>query len=336
MLICCFFFKNGDIIVIQLYLKKAYLCSLKHAQMQRYKSWILPIAILLGIFFHEQIAVLQPALPYLIFVMLFFSFNALDVKKMRITMFDVWLLLFQLVVSTACYFALRPFDEDVAQGTFLTILAPTASAAIAVSLILGADIAMMSTYLMLCNIMVAIAAPLSFTLIGASADISFWQSFWTILAKVFPLLILPFLLAILTRLAWPKANIFINKHKNASFYVWAVSLTIVIARAIDEIFLNFEKHHTTFIMMVASSIFVCALQFWAGKKIGKHYGDSIAGGQALGQKNTVLAIWMAQNFLNPLSCIVPTLYVVWQNLFNSYQMMMKERVNRKQQVVDHK
>lgn len=304
--------------------------------MQRYKSWILPIAILLGIFFHEQIAVLQPALPYLIFVMLFFSFNALDIKKMRVTMLDVWLLLFQLIVSTACYFALRPFDEDVAQGTFLTILAPTASAAIAVSLILGADIAMMSTYLMLCNIMVAIAAPLSFTLIGASPDISFWQSFWTILAKVFPLLILPFLLAILTRFAWPKANVFINKHKNASFYVWAVSLTIVIARAIDEIFLNFEKHHTTFIMMVFSSIFVCALQFWAGKKIGKRYGDSIAGGQALGQKNTVLAIWMAQNFLNPLSCIVPTLYVVWQNLFNSYQMMMKERADRKRQVIDHK
>lgn len=297
--------------------------------MQRYKSWILPIAILLGLFFHEQIAVLSPVLPYLIFIMLFFSFNALDVRKMRVTMFDIWLLLFQIVVSTVCYFIIRPLDDVVAQGTFLTILAPTASAAIAVSLILGADIAMMSTYLMLCNIMVAIAAPLSFTLIGASPDISFWQSFLTILAKVFPLLILPFLLAMLTRFAWPKANEYINKHKNASFYVWAVSLTIVIARAIGMIINNFNEQRTMFMMMVATSIFACALQFWAGKKIGKRYGDSIAGGQALGQKNTVLAIWMAQNFLNPLSCIVPTLYVVWQNLFNSYQMMMKERADRK-------
>ena len=115
--------------------------------MQRFKSWILPIAIVLGIFFHEYIVVLQPALPYFIFVMLYFSFNSLDVKTMRFTMFDFWLLAFQLVVSTAVYFAIRPFDEVIAEGAFVTVLAPTAAAAIAVSLILGANIGMMSTYL---------------------------------------------------------------------------------------------------------------------------------------------------------------------------------------------
>lgn len=88
----------------------------------------------------------------------------------------------------------------------MTIIAPTASAAIAVSLILGANISMMSTYLMLCNIMVAIVAPLSFTLIGTSADISFWSSFFTILSIVFPLLIAPFVLAVFVRWIMPKAN----------------------------------------------------------------------------------------------------------------------------------
>ena len=95
--------------------------------MQRFKSWILPIAIVLGIFFHEYIVVLQPALPYFIFLMLYFSFNALDVKTMRFTMFDFWLLLFQLVVSTALYFIIRPFSEIVAQGGFVTVLAPCRS-----------------------------------------------------------------------------------------------------------------------------------------------------------------------------------------------------------------
>ena len=58
----------------------------------------MPIAIVLGLFFHEYIVVLEPALPYLIFVMLYFSFNSLDVRKIRFTMFYFWLLLFQLVV----------------------------------------------------------------------------------------------------------------------------------------------------------------------------------------------------------------------------------------------
>ena len=293
--------------------------------MQRYRSWILPIAILLGFFFHEYIVVLQPALPYFIFLMLFFSFNSLDVRKMRFTMFDFWLLLFQMVVSTAFYLILRPFDEVIAQGAFVTVLAPTAAAAIAVSLILGANISMMSTYLIVCNLMVAVVAPLSFTLIGAQPDISFWSSFLTILGKVFPLLIAPFVLAVLTRWLLPKLNESINRHKNISFYIWAVSLTVVISRAIGLLLTQFREHRMMFLWMVVVSLFICFLQFFVGHRIGKRYGDYVAGGQSLGQKNTVLAIWMAQSYLNPLCSIVPTLYVIWQNLYNSFQMMQKDR-----------
>lgn len=300
--------------------------------MQRFKSWILPIAIVLGIFFHEYIVVLQPALPYFIFLMLYFSFNSLDVKTMRFTMFDFWLLVFQLVVSTAVYFLIRPFSDIVAQGAFVTVLAPTAAAAIAVSLILGANISMMSTYLIACNLMVAVVAPLSFTLIGASPDISFWSSFLAILGKVFPLLIAPFLLAVLTRWLLPKANDYINRHKSLSFYVWAVSLTVVISRAIEQLIDQFYEHRVMFLWMVGLSIFLCFLQFFVGHLIGKRYGDRVAGGQALGQKNTVLAIWMAQTFLLDLSCIVPTLYVIWQNLYNSFQMMQKEKIEKKARV----
>ena len=300
----------------------------KFKRMQRYRSWILPIAILLGLFFHEFIVKLHPALPYLIFLMLFFSFNSLDVRKMRFTMFDFWLLFFQLTVSTAVFFLLRPFDPVIAQGAFVTVLAPTASAAIAVSLILGANISMMSTYLIACNLMVAVAAPLSFTLIGAR-DISFWSSFLTILSKVFPLLIAPFVLAVLTRWLFPRANEYINRHKSISFYIWAVSLTVVISRAIGLLVTQFHEHRTMFFWMVAVSLFLCFLQFSVGHRIGKHYGDYVAGGQSLGQKNTVLAIWMAQSYLDPLCSIVPTLYVIWQNLYNSFQMMQKDRRDNK-------
>lgn len=298
--------------------------------MQRLRTWMLPIAIVLGVFFHKYIVVLQPALPYFIFLMLYFSFNSLNVKTMRFTKFDFWLLLFQIVVSTAIFFLIRPFDDIVAQGAFVTVLAPTASAAIAVSLILGANISMMSTYLIACNLMVAVVAPLSFTLIGSSPDISFWESFLAILAKVFPLLIAPFLLAMFTQRMLPKTNGFINRHKGMSFYIWAVSLTVVISRSIGLLMTQFYEHRMMFLWMVVISLFLCFLQFFVGHIIGKKYGDRVAGGQALGQKNTVLAIWMAQSYLNPLSSIVPTLYVIWQNLYNSFQMIQNSKINKKE------
>ena len=68
------------------------------------------------------------------------------------------------------------------------------------------------------------------------------------------------------------------------------------------------------------------------KQIGLHmaqyfsaYDDRISAGQALGQKNTVLAIWMACTYLNPLSSVAPGSYVIWQNLFNSWQLWKKRK-----------
>lgn len=243
-------------------------------------------------------------------------------------MFDLWLLLFQVIFSTVAYFSLCHFDPIIAQGTFITIIAPTAAAAIAVSLILGANVTTMTTYLISCNLMVAIAAPLSFTWMSSEHQVSFFDSFLAILGKVFPLLIIPFFIAFLLQLLWPRANMFIKKHKNLSFYTWAVSLTIVISRSIGMIIEEFQTHRTTFLWMVLISMILCAIQFAVGKNIGKRYGDKVAGGQALGQKNTVLAIWMSQMYLNPLSSVIPTLYVIWQNLYNSYQMIQHERKDR--------
>ena len=62
-----------------------------------------------------------------------------------------------------------------------------------------------------------------------------------------------------------------------------------------------------------------------GRLIGKKYGDIVAGVQAIGQKNTILAILMAQTFLNPLYSIVPAMDIICQNLFNSYQIWQKNR-----------
>ena len=38
----------------------------------------------------------------------------------------------------------------------------------------------------------------------------------------------------------------------------------------------------------------------------------------------MLAVWMAQSFLDPISSVAPTAYIVWQNFVNSYQLWLKE------------
>ena len=46
----------------------------------------------------------------------------------------------------------------------------------------------------------------------------------------------------------------------------------------------------------------------------------LTAGQAFGQKNTTLAIWMAQTYLLPLSAVGPAVYMIVQNVFISFQL----------------
>ena len=50
---------------------------------------------------------------------------------------------------------------------------------------------------------------------------------------------------------------------------------------------------------------------------------------AVGQKNTVLAIWLALTYLSPITSIGPASYIIWQNSINSYQLYLKEKQTMK-------
>ena len=79
------------------------------------------------------------------------------------------------------------------------------------------------------------------------------------------------------------------------------------------------------IWLALGSLVVCCAQFYIGRRIGGAFGDKIAGAQGLGQKNTILAIWVAMTYLNPLSSVAPAAYVAWQNIINSSQIYFKQR-----------
>ena len=293
--------------------------------MQKYRSFILPIAITIGLFFHHYIAFLTPAVPYLIFSILFFNFAALDFSKLKFSMMDVWLVLFQVVVSISCYALIRPLNEVVAQGVLIGVLCPVAAAVVVISCMLGANRERITTYTLVGNAMVAIVAPIYFSFIGTHVDMPFFTSLLLIFSKIFPIIVLPMILAIITQKFMPKVNGFFVRYGFLSFYLWAMALTVTIGQTIDFIFLHGKGNTHIILWLSAASLIACVIQFAFGKKVGKKYGDKVAGGQALGQRNTALAIWMSYTYLDPLASIFPATYSIWQNLYNSYQLWQHDR-----------
>ena len=262
----------------------------------------------------------QMITPSLIFLMLFFTFCRVKPSQMKPSMLHLWLLLFQAVVCVAVYFALLPLNEVVAQGAMVCVLAPVAMAAVVIAGMLGADVATMATYSLLCNMAIALLAPVVLAFTGSGAC-----SFAQILARIAPLLVMPFAAAQFCRFVFPKAARWMGDHSQISFYLWLLSLIVIIGRTTAFIIDLRGADRGVELALAGVALVLCLLQFKTGRMLGRRYGDATAGGQSLGQKNTVLAVWMAQSFLNPLSSIAPTAYIVWQNFVNSYQIWKKDR-----------
>lgn len=295
--------------------------------MHKIRPYVLPIAIVLGLLFHSWCGVLKVAVPYLIFSILLLNFAAVDVKKMRFSNMYLWLMLYQIGVSIGMYYLLKAFNasEILAQGVMLGVLCPVAASVVVISCMLGANRETVTSYTIIGNLMVAIVAPIYFSFIGNHQEIPFWTSFWMILGKIGTIIALPFFVALTTQVVMPKVHDLLCKIKGVSFYLWSVALTITLGQTIDFMFMEGKENLPAIIWLGVFSIAFCVVQFALGKYIGHKYGDIIAGGQLLGQRNSAMGIWMANTYLNPLAAIFPALYSVWQNLFNSIQLWYHDK-----------
>ncbi|MDD6209977.1 MAG: transporter [Bacteroidales bacterium] len=292
------------------------------------KNWMLPIAMLTGAVFHRLFEHLSFLTPYLIFSMLLLTFCKLSLKNIRFIPLHGWLLLIQTFGSILVYALFCFFNPVLAESALICVLAPTATAAAVITGMLGGNIAFLATYVLVSNLGTAIAAPIIFSLLGSHSDMPFMQSFLYICKQVFPLLILPLLCAWGMQKFTPKLHMRLLGIHQLSFYLWAIALTIVMGKTVVFLVDQQNPNYTNEILIALLSLVICVLQFFIGRRLGKHYGDAISAGQGLGQKNTILAIWMAQIYLSPLASIGPAAYVVWQNSINSYQLWKKRKTDQ--------
>ena len=307
------------------------------------KAWSLPLGILAGIavyaVFHfvPQLEPLKPAatsfagrcIPVLLFVMLFLTFCKIAPKDLKVRRWHLWLAAIQIVSCVAIAVPLHFFPDfayaEIAEGAMVCLVCPTAAAAAVITGKLGGSESSLTTYTIVSNIVAAVVIPVVFPLVETHADMSLPMQFVMILKKVFPLLIFPMIGAWLVRYLLPAVHAFILRHcGELAFYLWSFTMIMLIGQTIRAIVNSDVDAHVKWLLAVAGLV-VCVLQFAAGKAIGGHYGDRISGGQGLGQKNTVFAIWVSGAYLSPVVAIAPGSYILWQNLINSWQIWRKQK-----------
>lgn len=308
------------------------------------KKWTLICAIAFGTVIYllfSEIPLLQPIgniagpwcaniVPYVIFALLYVTFCKIDMENMRPRAWHFWLQFIRTAISGTFVLLIMMFGDIsqelklVLEGCFICFICPTAASAAVVTEKLGGSIASLTVYTLIANIVTSIIIPLFFPMVEKGSDITFIYAFMMILRRVVAVLLLPLCLALLTRRFLPKLTKKIKSYKNLAFYMWGFNLSIVTGITMHNIIDATVDGCTLFLLLVLP-LAVTLLQFSIGKWVGGFYGDRVSAGQALGQKNTIVGIWLTVTFLNPVAAVAPGAYVLWQNLVNSWQLWYKEK-----------
>ena len=315
--------------------------------LQFIKNWTLPVSMGIGavaylVFYY--VPALEGAsqwfapffnsiLPLFMFLILYVTFCKVDFKKLAPVKWHFWttacqLLLVMSIVGAILFFHISGKELILLESVLACIISPCAAAAAVVTLKLGGNLEQMTTYTFLSNLLCALLIPVCFPLIEPASQMTFWGAFSLIMQKVCLVLVVPMLLALLTK-SLPLLHRFhqwLIHIPDLSFYLWGCSLMIVTGTTLKNIF--HAGTSVLFLLLIGfSGLVLCLLQYAVGRYIGRFFGTSIESGQALGQKNTAFAIWIATTYLHPLSTVGPGCYILWQNIINSIEIWKKGKYN---------
>jgi BASS family bile acid:Na+ symporter len=310
------------------------------------KDWTLPISMGFGTVVYLLFAFtpqldevgnrLSPffaaILPLFMFLVLFVTFCKVDFRQLRPVKWHFWVGVFQFLFIAALMglmlgFGMQGASLVLMEAILMCVISPCATAAAVVTQKLGGNLEQMTTYTFLSNFITAFLVPVCFPLIEKSADMTFLSAFAKILHEVVLVLLVPMLLAYIVKHYMHRLHRKIIAVRDLSYYLWACSLTIVTGTTVK----NIVHADTTVALLVSIALLgliMCVVQFAVGRFIGHYFDHTQEAGQALGQKNTAFAIWMAYTYLNPLSSVGPGCYILWQNIINSIEIWQKRKTEK--------
>lgn len=311
-----------------------------------FRKFALPCSLVLGALGYlifANVPFLQPLgdavgprlvelMPVVLFALLYVTFCKIEIKEMKPKAWHFVLQLIRtslalLMVIAICLFGKNYETKVILEGAFICFICPTAAAVAVVTEKLGGSIGSLTTYTVIANIFTMIIIPSLFPMVEKGADVSFLYMSMMVFRNVTTVLVVPLLLALLSRKFLPRFVDKVKSVKDLGFYMWCFNLTILMGETLRN-FLHSTVSGWILALLLVVPLVVCLVQFAIGKAVGRHWDASISAGQALGQKNTIVGIWLTLTFLNPLAAVAPGAYVVWQNLVNGWQLWYKEKYGK--------
>lgn len=267
------------------------------------------------------------AIRWLVMGMLFLVFLQTRLSRQSLYRSHFVLLAANLAIGFAAWgLGWLAGGRDVALAAFFAGIAPTATAAPVVVSFLRGRVEYVIAAFLVTNLVIAALLPALLPLVlGRTTPEAFAQVLGSVGLVVFG----PMVAAWLLRTAHPPAAEWPQHLRNVSFGMWVIALLLVTANGSH--FLRAQTGLSLVILgkIAVTTAVVCAASFSLGRLIGGREFSREAS-QSLGQKNTSFTIYLALTYANPLVALGPTCYVLWHNLWNSWQLHRSQQYQRGQ------
>jgi BASS family bile acid:Na+ symporter len=257
------------------------------------------------------------AIRWLVMGMLFLVFLQTRLSRQAIHRSHVVLLAANLAMGFAAWgLGWLVGGREVALAAFFAGIAPTATAAPVVVSFLRGRVEYVIAAFLLTNLVIAALLPGLLPLVLGRATP---EAFVQVLGSVGLVVFVPMGAAWLLRTVHARAAEWPQHLRNVSFGMWVLALFLVTANGSHFLRLQTDLLSGVLGKIALTTAAVCAGSFALGWVIGGREFPREAS-QSLGQKNTSFTIYLALTYANPLVALGPTCYVLWHNLWNSWQL----------------
>jgi len=269
-------------------------------------------------------------LPFLLMGMLFFAFLDIRITRESFQWSMLGILAANVAIPVLVFLLLRGIDPQLALVGFLTAVAPTATATPVIVSYLDGRVDYVVPAVLLTNIGIALVVPFLLPWVaGSSVQITTAD----VLPSVLQVMFIPLLAAFFIRKFLPPLERLLLPGKALTFPIWLMMLFVVTAKASAFLQSGSGTSAGLLFWIAVLSLATCILNFAAGAWIGGR-GFRHEASQALGQKNNSFTVWIGLTYLNPLTALGPTFYVLYHNLYNGFQLFLHERDLQKSKSAD--
>jgi len=263
-------------------------------------------------------------IPWFLVCMLYMVCLQLNLKELKPEPAHFKLLLLNLVMGITPYLLLKylyPANEALAMAAFFAGITPTATAAPVVMRFLNGKVEFVVTAFVINNLGISLLLPLLLLWVTGREDA--WSFMSLVCRTLLIIMLLPLILAMITRKIHPAAQMWPKKTGNFTFLMWSSMLFIMAASASEFIRNNPEIHPAILLVIAGQSAVICFFNFFIGYFCTKNLRRECS--QSLGQKNTTFTMYLALTYANPLVAMGPIAYILWHNVWNAVQMFIYDR-----------